>query len=381
MDFALSEEQRLAVDSIRKFAARELMEPARAYRTKRIPKDVFHELFRKLSQFGILGWCVPEENGGPGLDCLTTVMMLEELFKVFPDLAAASFINATVASMLMRDGTEEQKERYLPGVILGDLIACQALSEPGAGSEPSRAILSARPDRDGYRLNGQKSWISNGGVSDFCVLVARTGEGKRGLTRFLVDRASYQTREIELMGHKGYSSAELFFDNVWIHKSAMLGEIGMALNHSLKDLEVARCFAAALSIGISHAALDASISYAKTREQWGKPIGGHQLIQDHIAKMATELQCARLMLYRAAWSIDQGGRCDTECSMAKYYATEAGVRITSRAIQIHGATGLAVETGIETLFRTARMATIPDGTSEIQKLIIARNILGISAIE
>jgi len=381
MDFALNEEQQLIVDSIRKFAVGELTEPALKYRDQLIPKKILHDLFHKISDFGILGWCVPDEDGGPGLDCFTTILMVEELFKFFPSLAAASFINASVAAMLVRDGTEAQKERYLGGVVSGDLIACQAISEAGAGSEPSRLRLTARPDNDGYRLNGQKLWISNGGVSDFCVLVARTGEGKKGLTRFLVNSDAYETQEIALIGHKGMSSTEMLFDDAWIPKSNMLGEEGMGLAHTLRDLEIARCFAAALSVGISQAALDASIAYAQTREQWGKPIAGHQLVQDHIAKMATKLDCARLLLYRAAWSIDQGLRCDTECSMAKYYASEAGVKITSHAIQVHGAMGLAVETGIESMFRDARIATIPDGTSEIQKLIIARNILGISAIK
>jgi alkylation response protein AidB-like acyl-CoA dehydrogenase len=231
-------------------------------------------------------------------------------------------------------------------------------------------------------LSGRKIWISNGCHADLALVVARTGDGGDApLSRFLVDRepAGFQSREIETIGLRGFSTAELVFDDTLVPKANLIGRAGDGLADSLIDFGATRCYAAIGAVGVARAALEAAVAYARQRVQWGQPIAGHQLIQAHIAQMATQLDCARLLTLRAADLIDRGMRCDAETSMAKYFATEAAVRITSAAIQVHGAIGLSAELPVERYFRDARMMTIPDGTSEIQKLIIARDILGVAA--
>jgi alkylation response protein AidB-like acyl-CoA dehydrogenase len=236
-----------------------------------------------------------------------------------------------------------------------------------------------------YRMNGQKIWISNGSISDLAIILARTEKeaGKKSVSRLIVERSvsPYSTRDIKKLGLNSWPTSELFLDDISVPQENLLGELGEGLKSTLKVFERARCFVALFSTGISQASVDATIRYVKEREQWGKPIGQHQLIQDKLAEMLTELDAARLLAYRGLYLIGKGVRCDTQTSMAKYYATEAGVKITSHAIQIHGGYGLSKEFPVERYFRDARMLTIPDGTSEIQKLIIARNTIGIPAFK
>ncbi|MBI3993688.1 MAG: acyl-CoA/acyl-ACP dehydrogenase [Candidatus Lambdaproteobacteria bacterium] len=378
MDFDLSEEQRLAVDAARRFLEQDIRPYAEQYRDTVVPKPVMHELLRKIVPFGYIVGSIPERDGGMGLPVLTSGLLYEQLFRVFPGLAGTAFINEGFLLTLYHDGTPEQRARYLPGLMSGDLIGCSAITEPNVGSNVRNVSTKATPAGDGYVINGQKNWISNGGISDACIVVVRHEDAAKGLNRFVVDREphGYTTRELHKLGLNAWSTAEVFFDNARVPASAQVGAWGTGLKRTLQLFEWARCFVAITSVGIAQSALDHSLAYAQEREQWGKRIGQHQLIQDMIADMATELDCARLLTYRAMSLVDKGARCDTQTSMAKYYATEAAVRITSRAIQIHGAYGLSQEYPLEGLFRDARMMTIPDGTSQIQKLVIARNLLG-----
>ncbi len=378
MDFELSEEQRMAVDAVKRFLDQEIRPYAERYENEVVPKEVMHELLRKIIPFGYIVGSVPEREGGMGLPVLTSGLLYEQLFRVFPGLGGTAFINEGFLLTLLIDGTPEQKQRYLPGLMSGDLIGCSAITEPNVGSNVRNVTTKATPDGDHYVISGQKNWISNGGVSDACIAVVRHADAAKGLNRFIVDREpnGYTTRELHKLGLNSWSTAEVFFDNVRVPAHNQVGAWGSGLKRTLQLFEWARCFVAVTSVGIAQAALDLAIAYAQERRQWGKVIGQHQLIQDMIADMATELDAARLLTYRAFWMVDRGARCDTQTSMAKYFATEAAVRITSRAIQIHGAYGLSREYPVERLFRDARMMTIPDGTSQIQKLVIARNLLG-----
>jgi alkylation response protein AidB-like acyl-CoA dehydrogenase len=382
MRFDLTEEQKLLQQSVRKFLDSEMRPYAEEYADKMITKEVARPLLKKLLPFGYIVGAFPEEVGGMALDAVSQGILYEELFRVFPGLAGVAFITQECALSLYEGGSEEQIQRYLPRLLSAESIGCVAVTEPGVGSNPADLTMRAVPEGDFYRLNGEKIWISNGSISDVCIVLAKTGkEGKKSLSRFIVEKEpnGYTVRDLEKLGFTAWPTSELFFDNTLVPKENLLGRLGEGLKETLKAFERARCFVALAAIGVAQSALEAAIQYAQERKQWGKPIGQHQLIQEMIADMATELDAARLLTYRGLYLVGKGVRCDTQTSMAKWYATEAAVRITSHAIQIHGAYGLSKEFPVERYFRDARMLTIPDGSTQIQKLIIARNMLGMAA--
>jgi alkylation response protein AidB-like acyl-CoA dehydrogenase len=262
-------------------------------------------------------------------------------------------------------------------MLQGERIGCMCISEPDVGSNVAEVRTSATRDGDAWVIRGQKLWISNGAWSDFAIVVCRTGEG---LSMILADRADgYTSHEIEKMGLHAIPTSELFFDGVRVPLTNLLGELGKGLQTTLRLFEPARVLVGLTSVGIAGAALEEAITYAKERHQHGKPIAGHQLIQAYLAEMATEIDASRLLCQRALGLLQRGARCDTEASMAKWYATEMAVRVASKAVQIHGGFGITKDYRVERLFRNARIMPIPDGTTEIQKLIIARNLVGMSA--
>lgn len=379
MDFDLTEEQRIGVDSLRRFLAAEIKPVIDRHASDAMPKAAVHDLFRKMSPFGLGSGWVSEEKGGAGLDLITSGLLYEELARVSSGLAAQVCVNDSVSLLLDKIGTPEQQERYLPGLLKGDLVASIAVTEPGVGSQPGGMRTRAVRDGDEWRISGEKNWISNCDVSDIAVVVCRTEDGP---TMVLVERAhGYTSRNFEKLGQCEKSTGQLLFDDVRAPFSNLVGKPGEALKTMARLFERARCMVALYATGIAGAALDASIEYARTREQWGKPIGGHQLVQAMLAEMATEIDCSRLLAFRGLALVEQGKRCDTQASMAKWYATEAAIRVTSNAIQIHGAYGLSCEYPLEKYFRDARMMTIPDGTTQIQKLVIGRNLTGLAAFE
>src|SRR5574337_1099677 len=331
MDFDFDETARAVIDAATTFLDKEIAPYATQHREHLVPKAQMHDFVRSLAPFGFLGTLIPEGAGGSGLDFTVSIRLYEELFRVFPALAGTAFVNQMVGYGLHMDGTPAQKARYLPGVLNGKLIGCQAATEPEAGSNPKDIRMRAVADGAGSRLTGRKVWISNGSIADFCIALVRTDDGQTN--RMIIDREGFTSRELETIGQRGWSTA----------------------------------------------ALEASIEYARTRRQWGKPIGQHQLIQEMVADMATELDCAKLLTYRAAWMVQRGQRADTQASMAKYYASEAALRIASKAVQIHGALGLSRDLPVEGYFRDARMISIPDGTSQLQQLILGRNLIGLPA--
>jgi alkylation response protein AidB-like acyl-CoA dehydrogenase len=376
--FDVKPEEEALLDEFARFAEKELRPLSDRYAEGPVLETaVAKDVFAQLAKFGLIGGMLPEESGGDGLGLVAYGNMFEKLASVWPDLAVATIIQAVTLSLIDDVGTTEQKERYLAPMLDGSLIGCMCISEPEVGSDVSGVRTSARRDGDQFVVNGQKLWISNGEWSDFAIVVCRTEEE---LSLVLVDRADgYTSRNIEKMGLHAASTAELFFDDVRVPQTNILGKPGTGLRSTLRLFERARALVGLTSVGIARAALDEAVSYAKQRVQHGKPIAGHQLIQGYIAEMATEIDAARLLCQRALALLQQGARCDTESSMAKWFATEMAVGVASKALQIHGGFGITKEYRVERLFRDARIMPIPDGTTEIQKLIIARNILGVSA--
>ena len=379
MDFALTEEQRLAIDGWRRHLEHHVAPITRTYLDEAFPKDVAHRLLRLTVPFGVGNGWIPEADGGAGLDFLTSGLLFEELSRVSPDLGGVAWVTEGAALKIQSAGLPALRERYLPGLVSGDLIGCSATSEPEAGSSVREIKTTAKRDGKNYRITGEKLWTSNATIADFALVVAKTDE--RQYTMFLVDRKEhgFDAKEISKLGLNGWSMGQLVFDDALVPEENIIGGIGGGLRETMKGFERSRCFVSTLALGIAQSALDASIAYSLQRKQFGKLIAGHQLIQGILAEMATELEASRLLVYRALWLLSSGTRCELEAAIAKSFATEAAQRITSKAIQIHGAFGLTREFPVERYFRNARLLTIPDGTTQINQLIIGRKLTGIDA--
>jgi alkylation response protein AidB-like acyl-CoA dehydrogenase len=379
MDFAPTDDQRLAVDGWRRAIERDIMPLAREHRDAVFSKAVAHDLLRRSMAFGVGNGWVPEADGGAGLDFLSSGLLFEELARWSPDLAGVAWVAEGAALKLQQAGSPVLQERYLPGMVSGELIGCSAISEPGVGSDARAITTRAVRDGKGYRIRGEKMWTSNAAIADVVILLARTETD--GLTLFLLDRKEhgFRTQEILKLGLNAWPLGQIELPDIWVGEEFILGETGSGLRETMKGFERSRCFVSTIALGIAQAALDASIAYAGDRVQFGKAIAGHQLIQSMLAQMATKLAAARLLVYRALWLMATGARCDQEAAMAKLFATEAAEFITSQAIQIHGAFGISKAFPVERHFRNARMLTIPDGTSQINQLIIGRTLTGLSA--
>lgn len=379
MDFALSEEQRIALDAWRRVIERDIAPVTARYKDEVIPKEAAHALLRIAGEYGVgRGW-VGEDDGGLGVDFLTSGLLYEELSRVSPDLAGVSFVTEGAALKIARTGSPALKARYLPGLIAGDLVGCSAVSEPGIGSSVREMRTRAVRDGTSWRIIGEKMWTSNATIADLVIVVARTGESE--FTMFLVDREEhgFKSVEIDKLGLNGWSLGQIVFEDVVVPEENMLGGLGGGLRETMKGFERSRCFVSTLALGIAHAALDASVRYAGERHAFGKPIAGHQLVQRLLAEMATDLHAAQLLVYRGLWLMAQGSRCEIEAAVAKSFATEAALRVASNAIQVHGACGISREFPIERHFRNARMLTIPDGTTQINQLVIGRTLTGVDA--
>ena len=379
MDFALTEEQRLAIDGWRRHLEHHVAPITRTYLDEAFPKDVAHRLLRLTVPFGVGNGWIPEADGGAGLDFLTSGLLFEELSRVSPDLGGVAWVTEGAALKIQSAGLPALRERYLPGLVSGDLIGCSATSEPEAGSSVREIKTTAKRDGKNYRITGEKLWTSNATIADFALVVAKTDE--RQYTMFLVDRKEhgFDAKEISKLGLNGWSMGQLVFDDALVPEENIIGGIGGGLRETMKGFERSRCFVSTLALGIAQSALDASIAYSLQRKQFGKLIAGHQLIQGILAEMVTELEASRLLVYRALWLLSSGTRCELEAAIAKSFTTEAAQRITSKAIQIHGAFGLTREFPVERYFRNARLLTIPDGTTQINQLIIGRKLTGIDA--
>lgn len=385
MDFEFDMEQKMLKQAAREVMEKEIIPIADEFDKKKMLHD--RELLKKLMDLliplGYLGALVSEEDGGYELKYVSWGILLEELFRAYASLGMVVALQSS-CGFIHRVGTPEQKKKFLPGILSGEKIICNALTEPNAGSDLSSVETFAALEGDHYVLNGTKMWITNGSISDLAIVVAQTKEvgDPSGICQLIVERdiSPYETSELPKMGMRSSPTAELSFRDCLVPKENLLIKPGKGMKGNWDLLQAGRSSMAISAVGMAQAAIDASIKYAKMRRQFGKPIGSFQLIQEMIADMIAETEASRLLAYKALSLLDKGVNCEKETSTAKFYATEAAVRVTSMAIQIHGAMGLSEELPIERYFRDARSWTIPDGATQIQKLIVGRRVLGLNAI-
>ena len=333
-----------------------------------------------MLDFGLGNGLTAESDGGMGLDPVTLGLLFEELARVSPDVAIVVLIQEETG-LLLSAASDEIKSAYLAPLLAGDKFGSIGISEPAVGSNIADIRCRAKADGDDLLISGEKQWISNGHYSDFNVCVARENDdGAAGIGIYLVDRSQgYESQNIPKIALNRQSTAQLFFDNVRIPRSQMLFPPGEGLKRLMTLLEGSRPFVGLMAVGIAQAALDYSIEYAKEREQHGKPIGGHQLIQARVAEMAVKVEASRLMLFKALDQVGRGVRSDFQSGMAKYFATEAACEVTRHAMAIHGGNGVTREFPVEELYRMAPILTVTEGTPEMQKLIIGRSLLGMPA--
>jgi acyl-CoA dehydrogenase len=379
--FAISSEQREAVESFRRFAEKRLRPMGDHYEKLGVPpsREETIALFKEIEPFGLLGALVGDEDGGSGIGMVALAAMMEEVARNWCGFAFTLTIQAGGISLWSELGTPEQKKRYLEPALRGESIPCMCISEPGVGSNVAEVKTRAVEDNGNFTVSGQKLWISNGGISDHAIVVALTGANE--ISYAIVDRegGGYQTSEIAKMALHSTSTTEVYFDNAKVAPGNLLGERGKGLRQTVRLFERPRTLLCMMAVGLAQDALDQAVGYAKERKQHGKVLAGHQSIQNYLAEMATDIHAARLMGLRAASMIEMNERCDMESAMAKFFGPEMAVRATSHALQIHGGFGVTEEYRVSRLFREARILPIPDGTTEIQKLIIGRALTGVNA--
>ncbi|APU14769.1 acyl-CoA dehydrogenase family protein [Actinoalloteichus fjordicus] len=381
MDLTLSSEQaalrRLAAD----FVDREVV-PHAADWDRRESIDL--ELIPRLGEVGFLGMTIPESYGGSGGDHLSYCLVLEELGRADSSVRGVVSVSlGLVAASILAYGTEAQRRWWLPRLCSGEALGCFALSEPDTGSDAGSLRTRASRQDDGWLLTGAKTFITNGTWAQVCVVFARTGgPGPRGITAFLVpaDSPGLTRREIHgKLGLRGQATAELTFDDVLLPDSARLGEVDRGFGIAMSALAKGRMSVAAGCVGVAQGALDAAVAYSREREQFGKPVAGHQLVQRLIASIAVDAAAARLLVWRVADLLDRGQPFETESSMAKLFASEAAVRAADNAVQVFGGAGYLDEFPVAKYLRDARVTTLYEGTTEIQQLIIGRALTGIGA--
>jgi len=383
MDFELTDEQRLVRETARAFTDNEIVERARE-NDRNEHFDL--ELVEKIAAQGYLGAIVPREYGGAGLDYLTYGLIVEEIGR--GDSAMRTVVSvqtSLVCSALVRWGTEEQKQHYLPKLCSGEWLGCFCLTEPDTGSDAANQRTRAKKTDSGWVINGAKMFISMGNYARLALVFAQTDPdlGHRGLACFLVDtdQPGYQPSPVHhKLGLRGSDTAEISLSDVEVPDDAILGEIGNGFKVAMSSLDSGRYSVAAGCVGICQGCLDASIRYSKARRQFGRPIASFQLVQEMIADMALETDAARMLVWRAGFLKDTGQPNTTETSVAKLYATEAAVKCANAAIQVHGGSGYVDDYPVERYLRDARVTTLYEGTSQIQKLIIGRALTGINAL-
>jgi len=378
MDFELSEEQLLIRGMVKEFAASEVAPiAAEIDRNHRFPE----ESIPKLAKLNLLGVPYPEEFGGAGADNVSYVLVIEELARVCASTAAIVSGHTSLGTWpIFEFGTSAQKEKYVTNLASGSMLGAFAITEPGAGTDAAAGKATAVVDGDEYVLNGSKIFITNGGYADVYIVTAMTdlAAGTRGISAFIVEKGApgFSVGEKEhKMGIKASSTTPLYFSDCRIPKDALLGKEGKGFKIAMAALDGGRIGIAAQALGIAQGAFDASIAYAKERVQFGKPLAALQAIQWMIADMATDIDAARLLVYRAAWNKDQGLPFGTAASMAKLFASETSTRVADRAIQIHGGYGYTESYPVERAYRDAKITELYEGTSEVQRMVIAGSLL------
>lgn len=379
MDFELNEEQKMVVDGAKKFAEKELA-PGMEERDE---KGEFNlEAFKKLGELGYLGMTVPEAYGGADLGAIAYVGALMEFSKADNGLTVAvSVQNSLVNDALMMYGTEDQKKAYLPKLTSGEWIGCFSMTEPDAGSDPAGIRAAAVRDGDHFVINGAKTFVTNGAYADLVIGFFSTDreKGARGISAILVPKGTpgfTVGKHENKMGIRTSNTAELIFTDCRVPVANLLGQENKGLRIGLSTLDSGRVGIAAQAVGIAEGALEEAVRYAKERVQFGKPISELQAIQFMLADMATEVEVAKAMLYRVAWLKDKGdARLPAEAAMIKLFSSEMSHRVCHKALQVHGGFGYMKEYKVERLYRDQRITEIYEGTSEIQRLVIARSVL------
>lgn len=379
MNFELDEQHQLLRQSLRDFFEKE----AKPYAKKWDEEERFpHEIVPKLAEMGLLGIRIPEEYGGSAMDTLSYAIAVEEAARVDGSLALTiASHNGLGTGHILAFGSDEQRKKYLPKAASGEWLAAWALTEPGSGSDSAGLSTTAVRDGDDWIINGTKMFITQGSVGGFCVVLARTNKDvakQRGITAFVVEHGTpgfRASKHLEKLGMRSSDTVELTFENVRVADSFRVGEIDMGFIDTMKILDRGRVSIAALSLGLGYAALDMGTQYAKDRQQFGKPIADFQAIQWMLADSRVEMDAARLLTYRAAALADKGLRYSREASMAKLYASEAATRACNRSLQIHGGYGYTREFAVERHLRDAKLCEIGEGTSQVQKLVIAKLLL------
>jgi butyryl-CoA dehydrogenase len=383
IDFELTDEQRLVRETAREFTDGEIVPVARENdRKERFDTD----LVQKLADMGYLGAIVSEEYGGRGLDYRTYGLIVEEIGR--GDSSARTVVSvqtSLVCSSIERWGSEEQKREWLPKLCSGEALGCFGLTEPNTGSDAASLQTRASQENGGWRISGQKQWISLGNYAKLALVFAQTDpeKGHRGIGCFLVptDSDGFSSQSVHgKLGLRASDTAELSLDGIEVGEDALLGEVGDGFKVAMSALDSGRFSVASGCVGICQGCVEASVEYSKAREQFGRPIAAFQLVQEMIADMVVERDAARALVWRAGWLKDAGKPNTTETSIAKLFATEAAVRCANNAIQVHGGSGYVDDYPVERYLRDARVTTLYEGTSQIQKLIIGRAMTGVNAM-
>lgn len=379
MDFLFNEDQTLLRDSVREFALKEIAPRVKEMDEK---KEIQVDLLKKIAEMGYLGIIFPLEYGGAGLSYIDYCIILEEISKVDPSIGLTiAAHNSLCSNHIYLFGNEEQKGKYLTRLAKGETLGAWALTEPTAGSDAGSIKTTARKEGNKWILNGTKVFCTNGSTSDIIVVMAVSdkSKGKRGISAFIVEKGTkgfYVGKREDKLGVRASDTSELIFEDAEIPEENLLGEEGKGYHDALTVLDGGRVSIAAFSLGIAVGALEAAIKYSRERVQFGQPISNFQAIQWMLAEMATEVEAARLLTFRSAQLKDKKLDAIKESSMAKYYASEVAVKCANFAVQIFGGYGFTRDFPVEKLYRDAKIATIGEGTSEIQKLIIAKEVLG-----
>ncbi|MCU1243372.1 MAG: hypothetical protein JWO71_4098 [Candidatus Acidoferrum typicum] len=378
MDFSLSDHQKLIRDTVRQFMENEVRPSVRQRdREARFPV----EEIKKIAELGCCGMITPEEWGGGGLDTISFVLMMEEVARVDAAMATSlSVTNSAVQPPLLQFGSDAQKKKYLSRMATGEILGAFCLTEPQAGSDAAGIQTRAVKCECGYRLNGTKTWVTNGSVAACFIVFAKTNPeaGGKGITAFLVEpgfKGFRVGRHEEKMGQLSSPSVEIILNDCEVPAENRLGEEGQGLKIALSALDGGRIGIGALAVGLAQGALEESVKYAKQRRAFGKNISEFQAIQWMLADMQTEIEAARALVHNAAWLKDaHPGKMGASASKAKLYASEMVNRVVYKAVQIHGSVGYSRETDVERMYRDARVISIYEGTSEIQRMIIARDL-------
>ena len=380
MDFSLKDHQKLIRDTVRQFMEAEVRPFVKEWeKAEKFPA----EAIKKLGEMGCCGMLVPEEWGGPGLDTVSYALMLEEVARVHTAMSTALGVtNSAVQVPLMMFGADAQKKKYLRRMATGEMIGAFCLTEPAAGSDAAGIQARATRHGDVYKLNGTKTWVTNGNVAGVLIVFAKTNPeaGGKGISAFLVEPGftGFRVgRHEDKMGQRSSPSVEILLNDCVVPVENRLGEEGQGLKIALSALDGGRIGIGAQAVGLAQGALEEAVKYAKQRKAFGKSISEFQAIQWMIADMQTEIEAARGLVYYAAWLKDaHPTKTGASSSKAKLYASEMVNRVVDKAVQVHGSAGYSRETDVERMYRDARVITIYEGTSEVQRMIIARELLG-----